>query len=87
MRVLAVGSDSVGHLSHAAVLLGALARRHDVESSVVVPHDARFGDWIAARGFALREVGRVMGVHREFSAPSGTVRIPAYGACWWMGMG
>jgi UDP-N-acetylglucosamine--N-acetylmuramyl-(pentapeptide) pyrophosphoryl-undecaprenol N-acetylglucosamine transferase len=67
VRVLAVGSDSVGHLSHAAVLLGALARRHDVESSVVVPHDARFGDWIAARGFDVRRAGRVMGVHREFS--------------------
>jgi UDP-N-acetylglucosamine--N-acetylmuramyl-(pentapeptide) pyrophosphoryl-undecaprenol N-acetylglucosamine transferase len=68
LRVLAVGSDSVGHLSHAAVLLGALSRRHAVESSVVVPRDARFGEWIAARGFNVRPVGRVLGVHREFSA-------------------
>lgn len=67
MRVLAVGSDSVGHLSHAATVLGALARRHDVDAYVVVPHDARFGEWIAARGFAVRHAGRVMGVHREFS--------------------
>jgi UDP-N-acetylglucosamine--N-acetylmuramyl-(pentapeptide) pyrophosphoryl-undecaprenol N-acetylglucosamine transferase len=67
MRVLAVGSDSVGHLSHAAVVLDALSRRHDVDAYVAVPHDARFRGWIAARGFALREVGRVMGVHREFS--------------------
>ena len=68
MRVLAVGSDSVGHLSHAAVVLGALARRHDVEACVAVPADARFRGWIEARGFAVREVGRVLGVHREFSA-------------------
>lgn len=67
LRVLAVGSDSVGHLSHAAVLLDALAQRHAVESSVAVPHDARFGEWISARGFNVRPVGRVMGVHREFS--------------------
>jgi len=67
LRVLAVGSDSVGHLSHAAVLLGALGRRHAVQASVAVPHDARFGDWIAGRGFDVRLVGRVMGVHREFS--------------------
>lgn len=67
LRVLAVGSDSVGHLSHAAVLLGALSRRHAVDSAVAVPHDARFGEWIATRGFDVRQVGRVMGVHREFS--------------------
>jgi UDP-N-acetylglucosamine--N-acetylmuramyl-(pentapeptide) pyrophosphoryl-undecaprenol N-acetylglucosamine transferase len=68
LRVLAVGSDSVGHLSHAAVVLDAMSRRHDVDAYVAVPHDARFRGWIASRGFALREVGRVMGVHREFSA-------------------
>ena len=67
LRVLAVGSDSVGHLSHAAVVLGALSRRHAVQASVAVPHDARFGDWIAGRGFDVRPVGRVMGVHREFT--------------------
>jgi UDP-N-acetylglucosamine--N-acetylmuramyl-(pentapeptide) pyrophosphoryl-undecaprenol N-acetylglucosamine transferase len=67
LRVLAVGSDSVGHLSHAAVVLDAIGRRHPVDAYVAVPRDARFRDWIAARGFALREVGRVMGVHREFS--------------------
>jgi UDP-N-acetylglucosamine--N-acetylmuramyl-(pentapeptide) pyrophosphoryl-undecaprenol N-acetylglucosamine transferase len=67
LRVLAVGSDSVGHLSHAAVLLEALAQRHDVQASVVVPRDGRFRDWIAARGFDVRPVGRVMGVHREYS--------------------
>ena len=68
LRVLAVGSDSVGHLSHAAVLLGALSRRHEVQACVAVPHDARFGEWIAARGFDVRPVGRVLGVHREYSA-------------------
>jgi UDP-N-acetylglucosamine--N-acetylmuramyl-(pentapeptide) pyrophosphoryl-undecaprenol N-acetylglucosamine transferase len=67
LRVLAVGSDSVGHLSHAAVVLDAIGSRHHVDAYVAVPHDARFRGWIAARGFALREVGRVMGVHREFS--------------------
>lgn len=67
LRVLAVGSDSVGHLSHAAVLLGALARRHDVQASVVVPGNGRFRHWIAARGFDVRPVGRVMGLHREYS--------------------
>ncbi|HEX2206248.1 MAG TPA: UDP-N-acetylglucosamine--N-acetylmuramyl-(pentapeptide) pyrophosphoryl-undecaprenol N-acetylglucosamine transferase [Longimicrobium sp.] len=67
LRVLAVGSDSVGHLSHAAVLLDALGRRHDVDAYVAVPHDGRFREWIAARGFQVRGVGRVMGVHREFS--------------------
>jgi UDP-N-acetylglucosamine--N-acetylmuramyl-(pentapeptide) pyrophosphoryl-undecaprenol N-acetylglucosamine transferase len=67
MRVLAVGSDSVGHLSHAAVVLDAMSRRHDVDAYVVVPHDARFRGWIASRGYALREVGTVMGVHREFT--------------------
>jgi UDP-N-acetylglucosamine--N-acetylmuramyl-(pentapeptide) pyrophosphoryl-undecaprenol N-acetylglucosamine transferase len=67
LRVLAVGSDSVGHLSHAAVVLGALARRHDVRACVAVPADARFRGWIEGRGFEVREVGRVLGVHREFS--------------------
>ncbi|HEX2078547.1 MAG TPA: UDP-N-acetylglucosamine--N-acetylmuramyl-(pentapeptide) pyrophosphoryl-undecaprenol N-acetylglucosamine transferase [Longimicrobium sp.] len=67
MRVLAVGSDSVGHLSHAAVVLGALARRHEVDAYVAVPHGARFRGWIEGRGFEVRSVGRVLGVHREFS--------------------
>ena len=68
LRVLAVGSDSVGHLSHAAVLLSALARRHELDASVVVPADARFRGWIERRGFTVHGVGTVMGLHQELSA-------------------
>lgn len=67
LRVLAASGDSVGHLSHAAVLLDALAQPYALEAAVVLPRDARFRDWIERRGYAVETVGTVVGEYREFS--------------------
>jgi UDP-N-acetylglucosamine--N-acetylmuramyl-(pentapeptide) pyrophosphoryl-undecaprenol N-acetylglucosamine transferase len=58
----------VGHLSHAAVILGALEKRYRVvEASVVLPRDARFREWIERRGFHVEGVGLGLGMNQEFS--------------------
>lgn len=67
LRVLAASGDSVGHLSHAAVVLEALARRYEVESVVVLPSDARFRAWIEGQGFTVACAGAGLGTNREFS--------------------
>jgi UDP-N-acetylglucosamine--N-acetylmuramyl-(pentapeptide) pyrophosphoryl-undecaprenol N-acetylglucosamine transferase len=68
LRVLVASGDSVGHLSHAAVILDALAEHHQVNSRVVLPHDARFRPWIEQRGFVVEPVGTGIGENREFGA-------------------
>jgi UDP-N-acetylglucosamine--N-acetylmuramyl-(pentapeptide) pyrophosphoryl-undecaprenol N-acetylglucosamine transferase len=67
LRVLAVSGDSVGHLSHAAVVLGALARRYALDAAVAVPGDARFRGWMERRGWPVHGVGAGGGLHRELS--------------------
>jgi UDP-N-acetylglucosamine--N-acetylmuramyl-(pentapeptide) pyrophosphoryl-undecaprenol N-acetylglucosamine transferase len=67
LRVLAVSGDSVGHLSHAVVVLGALARRYDLDAAVALPADSRFREWVERRGDAVHAVGSVGGTHRELS--------------------
>ena len=66
--MLVVSGDSVGHLSHAAVILDALAERHDLDARVVLPRDARFRPWIEQRGFVVETVGTGIGENREFGA-------------------
>lgn len=68
LRVLVASGDSVGHLSHAAVLLDALGQRHTIVSAVVLPRNARFRGWIEGRGHPVVPVGVGLGTHREFSA-------------------
>jgi hypothetical protein len=68
LRVLVASGDSVGHLSHAAVILDALAERHDLDARVVLPGDARFRPWIEQRGFVVEPVGTGIGENREFGA-------------------
>jgi UDP-N-acetylglucosamine--N-acetylmuramyl-(pentapeptide) pyrophosphoryl-undecaprenol N-acetylglucosamine transferase len=68
LRVLVASGDSVGHLSHAAVLLDALGQRHTIVSAVVLPRNARFRGWIEGRGHSVMPVGVGLGTHREFSA-------------------
>ena len=67
LRVLVASGDSVGHLSHAAVLLDALGQRHMLEAAVVLPRNARFRGWIEGRGYPVIPVGAGLGTHREFS--------------------
>lgn len=68
LRVLVASGDSVGHLSHAAVLLDALGQRHTMEAAVVLPRNARFRAWVEGRGYPVVPVGAGLGTHREFSA-------------------
>ncbi len=68
LRVLVPSGDSVGHLSHAAVLLDVLGQRYTMEAAVVLPHNARFRGWIEGRGYRVVPVGVGLGTHREFSA-------------------
>ena len=68
LRVLAASGDSVGHLSHAAVLLDALGQRYTMAAAVVLPRNARFRGWIEGRGYPVVPVGVGLGTHREFSA-------------------
>jgi UDP-N-acetylglucosamine--N-acetylmuramyl-(pentapeptide) pyrophosphoryl-undecaprenol N-acetylglucosamine transferase len=67
LRILAASGDSVGHLSHAAVLLDALGCRYTLEATVVLPRNARFRSWIERRGYGVESVGTVIGENREFS--------------------
>jgi UDP-N-acetylglucosamine--N-acetylmuramyl-(pentapeptide) pyrophosphoryl-undecaprenol N-acetylglucosamine transferase len=67
LRVLVASGDSVGHLSHAKVVLDALARHHRLEAAVVLPGDARFRRWIEERGYRVERVGTGIGENREFS--------------------
>ena len=68
LRVLVASGDSVGHLSHAAVLLDVLGQRYTMEAAVVLPRNARFRGWIERRGYPVVPVGVGLGTHREFSA-------------------
>lgn len=67
LRVLAASGDSVGHLSHAAVLLDALGQRYTMDAAVVLPRNARFRGWIEGHGYPVVPVGAGLGTHREFS--------------------
>lgn len=68
LRVLVASGDSIGHLSHAAVILDALAEHHRVDARVALPRDSRFRPWIEQRGFVVEPVGTGIGENRAFGA-------------------
>jgi UDP-N-acetylglucosamine--N-acetylmuramyl-(pentapeptide) pyrophosphoryl-undecaprenol N-acetylglucosamine transferase len=68
LRVLAASGDSMGHLSHAFVLLAGLHARRGVEGIIALPHDTPFASHVERHGYRRVGVGVSLGIRQELSA-------------------